>query len=492
MSGLNIKKAIQSAAGRLLLVGFNNGFITLLSIGTALILARILTIEEYGRVIFFMGWVSTLRVLFSLGLGTKISKDVAESLENRYALQERFNSLLFLRMGTVIAGGILTLLVLYSGLKIDYILLAWSATSLAVLADFFVAVLGSLQHIRGVNSVLLTQPLSFLILVIGLTLLKPGDLLLKTIWGYILSFGLSLLMGVYLVSRTKRFNLAVGSTSITYLRQSLQFIGAVYLLALLRSYYRVLVTLVLGWQAQFDLVSLVGIPLNLILLPASLISVGIVNIIYPELCRHSAAERRAQFIASLDTYFRFLSLGGLIYLMVLAAFPAEIITLVYSAKYASSYLMVYFLAPTALFDLWGTLFMFALIARGKTVPALTAAVLQTLILLAGVFLAVSLPMTLTQYQVWLGLAYTLSSGLGVLWMWGILKRDLALSLTPSNILRNAWILLVVFLVFLTLKSLVGLPALGFLPVSLIGALVALIISYKSGILREVSPWILSK
>jgi O-antigen/teichoic acid export membrane protein len=429
-----IRAPIRDTTRHFMSVAAVGAVIVGLNVLAVLYLARELDLDEYGQVLYFLNWFGVLRLIMGLGLGTKISKDLSKARCSPSEMGSRFWTLLTLRgvttavlSGVALVGGILFQMPIFSYAAV--------AGGLAVLADFMLSTLSGLRKVAALNVVMVIQPISYLTGISVWLVLPPRHSPWSVMGIYALSHLVALALGIWLVWRSGIPRPTRYDITWSYIRVSLHFAGLVYLLALMMYFYGIIATMFLGLRQMYEQVASFGVPLNLVMLPASIGNTAIISTFYPKMCELAGNDEHGKAVNLFETFFRRLSLATMWVSLLLALYPREILSMIYSSKYASSATTLTLLAPMVFLVLTETLLVFSYVALGKPGHALLGYAIQSILLIFGIVLAGVGTTSTSVVEMRMAAAYVTATAIGTLVLWLVLRRHFAFVVLSRNLLR---------------------------------------------------------
>jgi O-antigen/teichoic acid export membrane protein len=237
-----------------------------------------------------------------------------------------------------------------------------------------------------------------------------------------------------LLWRTGLLRFAKSSIGWACIGPSVRFVGLAYLVSVLMYVYNVAGALWLGLQQHYALVASFGVPANVAMLPAGIGHMAVVTTFYPKMCELFGLGKNNQAVRTLDAFVRGLSLGALWTSVLLALYAREILTLIYSRKYASSAAPLQVLAPLVFLLLVQTLLVSTLTALNKPARALLAYAIQIVVLAAVTWLLAAGAASPRAIELRLSAAYVASAVIGTLTLWVPLRRQLSLIVLYRNLI----------------------------------------------------------
>jgi O-antigen/teichoic acid export membrane protein len=374
---MEAKRSLRVEGGVALLAGFG---MPMVNTAAGLWIARSLPTEDYGRMTFFASlWLGAVLV-FGFGLTAVVLRDLAEgrTLDDRRALNERFHSLLALRVATAAflfpAAGA-AYLVTRDGI---FIHLALSGFCSLVL-DFSVGTLQGLRHVVRASAAYLVQPIAY----VAFLALRPHGTFDEVITSFDLSFGFALVVVGLFLLRTPLSLARVGAARWWYIRRSLRPSGQIYFVVLFGAFYSVFAAFWLGASGRYHEAAIIGVPATIVWTLSSVFQPIFYNTLFPRLCEAHARSDRAAINHLLQVFFDVTSLFALCAMSMMVVYPRSIIDLTYSAKYTEAASFLAMLAPMTFLLGLEALFTVALLAIGKASAALAALAVQLLLLVSA-------------------------------------------------------------------------------------------------------------
>jgi len=392
-----------------------------LNVSAGLIVVRVVTPVEYGKISYFLRIFALARFFGTVGLGAKVIEDVSrfagqgDSLETNTSVY----SLGAFRIGTGI--GLSLVLVALCLVNHDPVF-AWAALTgfLASLLDFIFAV---------------AQGLRLRLLVAGTIVLQPGILVLVVAGaGYAgraspeliyLTYAASFAGVVPLCLFFMRRSIASPSRrffSKPYVLATLPAIASLFVFGLLNQLYGSAGILVLGQLKLFEASAFFNAPFSIIMIPSQLGLMLITAVYYPDLVRLLSAGKTADAARLADLYFRGFSIVFALASAAAAVFSDVIVTILYPADYKASIVPLMILSPMMLVTFLQMLFSFGAFALHKTRQASLVLLGLNLLILIGTLISTALGEDVIVLG--LSLTYVATSILGMVRVRRIVRQEL--------------------------------------------------------------------
>lgn len=404
-----------STAPTALLVGAAGGLIQVTTAIAGLFIARGLGIAQYGEVAYFFSVFGMVVLIGSLGLSTQVTTEAARlvGIGTTRSRSGKISILLEARLVTVAVLDIIAALVAIQGDRTAAV--AVVAGSVALLTGFGFGIVQGLGGARLVAGLQLTQALLYLGTVALWASVGPGRVFATVIGTYTISFLGTIVACRQLLATAIRSRWHIGET----LRAIIPLTGPVYFLTLLLAPYGGIAVLTLGKAGAFESAAEVSVALALTGPLSGALATIIGAYYYPHLCALVARDAPTcrEFY---EGFYRPIAALGILATIILAVFPAELISILYGPRYLAGVATLRAMAPAAGFLAVGQLMVWTLWSHGQVRCALAGAFVQLVVLLAAVALAVSRP---TVPLWWLGLGHSLAAASGVA-VWSIGLRRL--------------------------------------------------------------------
>lgn len=414
-----------------------------LNVGAGLLIVRIVTPVEYGKISYFLRIFALARFFGTVGLGAKVIEDVSRCAGERDTdgVNTSVYSLGALRASTGIA--LLLVLALLSVINRDAIF-AWAALTgfLASIFDFIFAIAQGLKAKLLVALATFLQPALLVVLVTAAYFLGRVDPSLVYL-SYVASFaGVVAICLVYLrrfVAFPRRAYL-----SKTYVLRVLPMVLSLFAFGLLNQLYTAISVITLSQFKLFEASAFFNAPFSIITMPAQLGLLLVTAVFYPDLVRLLAARQKHDAAAWIDQFFRGFSVVFALAAGGVAVFADVIVYVLYPEEYTASRLPLIILSPLLVLMLVQPIYNFASFALHKTRKATLVLLVLNILVFAGTLISSAFG----QDAILIGipLAYVLTSGLGVVIMRNIVQHDIPVQVGPF------YVALALLIAYLTLGA----------------------------------------
>jgi O-antigen/teichoic acid export membrane protein len=429
---------------------------TVLNTVVGLFLVRALLPPEFGIIAYFLRLFGLARFIGNVGLGAKIIEDVSTAQVNRdlWAINKTVYSLGIIRTASVFVIVILSIFSFFFSQDSVYLWLAL----IAPIASFLDHTTAIAQGLRRRNLIMLTtvlQPLLYLVFLIAATL--SSTLYPELVYGGLtLSFLLTLIVCLITLKQNILFPQRQ-FISFGYLKQSMSKLVSLFALGLFSQLALSMSTIILGQLGQFEQAAYFNAGFNLVLIPINISSIVITSVFYPEFVSFTKSGKKLEAATLLQNFIEWILLLLPLCIFGLMMYAGAVVSVLYPADYDATVAVMIILAPFVLFGIIQSLFSFALIALDKVKHAIRIQFLQTLIIISGTY--VSLSLAASQVSAGLAVTYTASIIIVTLLMWISLRQLLPVPFAAKNILACSVLALLCVVVPHQLISLIPLNSL---------------------------------
>jgi O-antigen/teichoic acid export membrane protein len=366
-------------AAPLLSIGGLSGLMLLLNVGISLLLVRYLPKESYGQLVYFYAGVGLTRLLMNFGLGQYISRELASVGDQPEALRRAVYSTLTIRAASIV---LMWLVIVLVNAFTDQPFLFYIALTgfFASLADMALAVVSGLHLTASIALITAAQPVLYGLLAVGFMLLGQTAaelLMLLVALSYVGTAGTA----VVVLIRSRRITmLQRGDLDFTFIVRIIADAIPIYAISLISQAYLSFNSGFLGAQGDFIASANYGAAFNLMIMTLGLSTTALLSIFYPRITQAAATENRPMLMQHIhDT----LTLNLRVYLFIivlLAAFPETVVSILYGTAYERSAVYLLGLAPTAAIISTASIFTQILISQRRQWLAVLGLGLQTLML----------------------------------------------------------------------------------------------------------------
>ncbi len=398
-----------------------------LNIGAGLIIVRIVTPVEYGKISYFLRIFALARFFGTVGLGAKVIEDVSRYAgeRNTEGVNTSIYSLGALRASTGL--GLLVVLSMLSIINQDAIFV-WAALTgfLASIFDFIFAIAQGLKAKLLVILATFLQPSLLVLLVIAAYILGQVDPPLVYV-SYVVSFaGVVAICLVYLRRYVAFPRKAYLSKS--YVLGVLPMVMSLFVFGLLNQLYNAIGVITLSQLELFEASAFFNAPFSIITMPSQLGLLLVTAVYYPDLVRMLAAHQRHDAAEWIDQFFRGFSVVFALAAGGVAVFADVIVFVLYPEAYTASRLPLIILSPLLVLSLILPIYNFASFALHKTRDASLVLIVLNGLVFAGTLISSAFG----QDAILLGvpLTYVLTSVLGLILIRNIIQRDIPVQAGP--------------------------------------------------------------
>jgi O-antigen/teichoic acid export membrane protein len=350
-----------------------------ISLATGMFLVRQFTPDQYGQLTLLLASFGIFRLLATFGMGNRITIDVARSLssDQSTSINRAFFSLLLLR-GFIATILFMIAIALYYVSNQTYAIVA-ILLLLASFSDFNLAALQGGSRPLLVAIGIIAQPFSYAFFAVGFTIIFRS---LHAVYiGLIISYALSMLVGVILVRLLGLGFPKRNDFSLSYVKEAAGFVGTAFILVILQYVFTIISVYILGISSHYAQAARLGVVMNLAYFPTSLLQIPTAAVYQARFVRIHDQDGMAASAAYLSWFllwvFRF-CMGAM---AISAVFARPIVELLFGQQYLNSVPAFIFLTPLMILAVWQNVLIFTFMGLNEhkhaIMPLLVQLVLTT-------------------------------------------------------------------------------------------------------------------
>lgn len=325
-----------------------NFFVNFVNLIIGMYLVRQFTPESYGQYTYLLTRFGLFRLLATFGMGSVITFHIAQSLKIKDAqdLNQKYYSFLMIRLSIfVIIVSICSILAFllddHSYFLIMILLLP------ASIGDFNLATLQGNFITLPISFSLLAQPISFAIFAFSIVHTTPT--LSSLYFALILSFFFYLVISTIFVWKLDFGVIHRGSFNLALVKSSIPLFGDSFIIVILQFLFNSIILYLLGFWRLFSQTALLGVVLNLVIIPVGLIQVPVASVYQPRFARLFNPIDPSEARRLMADFLLFIFRLTVIAVFICFAFAPTLVSMLYGKQYLESSIPLMILSPMIIF-----------------------------------------------------------------------------------------------------------------------------------------------